>query len=229
MKKLLKWFAIELLSIITNSFVFKLIFCDDFGLFTLIKDLISAHVWVSFIIRLFQKKNQIGEVKDILFWNPTGIFQFFTLLPKILDKTKLLPWKFHKIVLNPLGIPRPKTKTPGNSTLFFLGNPWKFYFVFKWPLKIPHAISLILLGIPYPQPPSPCLVFFLKQPIIKEFFVVVFFGMVFFKVVFFAPEKILFNGVLILSGQHCTVQNLCNVVRKAPDKIAPKKSSAMLS
>ena len=31
--------------------------------------------------------------------------------------------------------------------------------------------------------------------------------MVFFKVVFFAPEKILFNVVLILLGQHCTGQN----------------------
>ena len=35
----------------------------------------------------------------------------------------------------------------------------------------------------------------------------VFFGMVFFKAVFFAPEKILFNVVLILLGQHCTGQN----------------------
>ena len=40
-----------------------------------------------------------------------------------------------------LGIPRPKTKTPGNSTFFlvtlgnstlFLINPWKFYMLFLW-------------------------------------------------------------------------------------------------
>ena len=28
-----------------------------------------------------------------------------------------------------LEIPRPKTKTPGNSTLFFLHHPWKFHFI----------------------------------------------------------------------------------------------------
>ena len=28
-------------------------------------------------------------------------------------------------------IPRPKTKTPGNSILFFLGHPWKFHYVFN--------------------------------------------------------------------------------------------------
>ena len=44
---------------------------------------------------------------------------------------KLHHWKFHKIVLDPLVVPRPKTKTPGNSTLFFLGDPWKFHFVFN--------------------------------------------------------------------------------------------------
>ena len=44
---------------------------------------------------------------------------------------RLHHWKFHKIVLDPLVVPRPKTKTPGNSTLFFLGDPWKFHFVFN--------------------------------------------------------------------------------------------------
>ena len=44
---------------------------------------------------------------------------------------KLHHWKFHKIVLDPLEIPRSKTKTPGNFTLFFLGHPWKFHFVFN--------------------------------------------------------------------------------------------------
>ena len=61
-----------------------------------------------------------------------GFFLFFFTLPQeIPDKAKLNPWIFHKIVLNPLEIPRSKTKTPGKSTLFFLGHPWKFHFVFN--------------------------------------------------------------------------------------------------
>ena len=97
---------------------------------------------------------------------PLEVFIFFTWLLKFPDK-KLNPWIFHKIVLNPWEIPRPKAKTPGNSTLFFLGHPRKFHFVFNWPLEIPHAISLIPLEIPYPQPspppiPSPLFGFFLE-------------------------------------------------------------------
>ena len=90
---------------------------------------------------LFQKKSkQGGGVEDILFRNPIppplplhqGFFLFFFTLPQeIPDKAKLNPWIFHKIVLNPLEIPRSKTKTPGKSTLFFLGHPWKFHFVFN--------------------------------------------------------------------------------------------------
>ena len=41
-----------------------------------------------------------------------------TLPLEIPDKTKLNPWKFHKIVLDHLEILRPKTKTPGNPALF---------------------------------------------------------------------------------------------------------------
>ena len=82
---------------------------------------------------LFQKisKQEGGGVEDILFWNPPGIFHFFTWPLKFPDKTKLNPWIFHKIVLDPLEILRPKTKTPGNSTLFFLGQPWTFHFIFN--------------------------------------------------------------------------------------------------
>ena len=34
-------------------------------------------------------------------------------------------------VRDPLEIPKPKTKAHGNSTLFFLGHPWKFHFIFN--------------------------------------------------------------------------------------------------
>ena len=63
--------------------------------------------------------------------NSPGIFHFFTLPLEIPDKTKLNPWMFHKIVLDPLEISRPKTKIHGNSTLFFLGHPSKLHFVFN--------------------------------------------------------------------------------------------------
>ena len=46
----------------------------------------------------------------------------------------------------------PKTKTPGNSTLFFLDHRWKFYVVLINPPENPLAISPIPLEIPYPQP-----------------------------------------------------------------------------
>ena len=109
------------------------------------------------------EKIQKGGIEDILFPKPPRNFSFFTLRLEIPDKTKFNPCIFHKIVLEPLEIPRPKTKTPGNSALLFLGHPWKFHFVFNWPLKIPHAISLIytwefhILKLP---PPAPCLDFF---------------------------------------------------------------------
>ena len=71
-----------------------------------------------------------GGLRTYFFETPPGIFHFFTLSLENPDQTKLLLWKFHKIVLDPLEIPRPKTKTPGNSTLFSLGHLWKFNFVF---------------------------------------------------------------------------------------------------
>ena len=73
-----------------------------------------------------RKKKQGEGVEDIF---------FFTLLLEIQDKTKLHPWKFHKVGLDALEIPRPETKTPGpvsgNSPLFFLGHPWKCHLVFN--------------------------------------------------------------------------------------------------
>ena len=73
-----------------------------------------------------RKKPNIGHWRH-------GIFHFFTLPLEIPDKTKLHPWKSHKIVLDPLEISRLKSKTPGKFTLFYLGYP-----------------------IPHPQPPPVC-------------------------------------------------------------------------
>ena len=83
-----------------------------------------------------RKKPNIGNWRH-------GIFHFFTLPLEIPDKTKLHPWKFHKIVLDPSEIPRLKSKTPGKFTLFYLGYP-----------------------IPHPQPP-PCLFFFRNNPFLN--------------------------------------------------------------
>ena len=66
------------------------------------------------------EKIRTGGAEDILFWKtPSGIFRFVTLLLEIPDKMKFHPWNFHQIVSHQLRFPRPKTKTYGNSTLFF--------------------------------------------------------------------------------------------------------------
>ena len=70
-------------------------------------------------------KNSASISKFGLFFEPAGIFHFFTLSLEILDKTKL---HLHKIVLDPLEIPRLKMKTLGNSTMSFSWSP----------LEIPH-------------------------------------------------------------------------------------------
>ena len=80
----------------------------------------------------YSRKNPNWEGWGYTFLNPPQIFHFLNLPLEIPDKPKLKPWIFHKFVLDPLEVPRrPKTKTPRNSTLFFLGNSWKFVFVFN--------------------------------------------------------------------------------------------------
>ena len=90
-----------------------------------------------------------------------GIFRFVTLSLEISGKMKFLPWKFHKIVLHPLEFPRPKTKTYGNFTWFFLNYQWKFHIFFYWPLKFPHSI----FWVPLETLPPPLFVFFCNSPI----------------------------------------------------------------
>ena len=69
------------------------------------------------------QKIQTGGLMIYFYENPPGIFHFFTLPMEIPDKTKLYPWKFLKIVLDLLEIPRQKTKTPGNFTCYLFDNP----------------------------------------------------------------------------------------------------------
>ena len=72
-----------------------------------------------------------GEVEDILFWKPPWNFSYFYFIPalEIPNKTAQLrdiPQNYVRSLENS----KAKKKTPGNSTLFFLGHPWKFHFVF---------------------------------------------------------------------------------------------------
>ena len=89
---------------------------------------------------LFQKKFKQGRLRIYFCENCPAIFHFFTLSLEIPDKTKLNHWIFHKIVLDPLKIPGPKTRpmeiphyfflvTLRNSTSFLI-NPQKFHLLF---------------------------------------------------------------------------------------------------
>ena len=107
-------------------------------------ELIADH-WLGYS----RKENSRG-LRTYFFEKPLEFFNFFTLPLEIPDKTKLHPWKSHKIALDSLGIARPNHQ----SSL-------KFHIIFSWlPLEISFAISLIPLEIPYPPPPAPHPVWF---------------------------------------------------------------------
>ena len=85
---------------------------------------------------------------------PRGIVKFVTLPLGILQKTRLHPWKFFKIVWNlwcetsdedsskpceTLEIRRSKTNTlEWKLNMSFLKHPQKFHFFFNSPLEFPH-------------------------------------------------------------------------------------------
>ena len=104
----------------------------------------------------YSGKKQTGGLRTYFIEKPPGIFHFFILPMEIPDKTKLTPWKFHKFLLDPLEISRPKTKTLEIRLYVFLinlENSTSFLINPSRTLKIPHAISLLPLEIPYAQPP----------------------------------------------------------------------------
>ena len=92
-------------------------------------------------ISAIPEKKQAGRVEDITVLKSPLEFLVFLLQPwKNPGKTRLHPEKLHKQFFHPLEILRPKTKTPGNSTLFLI-NPWKIHLPFlQYPWKF-HILN----------------------------------------------------------------------------------------
>ena len=99
----------------------------------------------------YSGKNSNKGVENILLWKPPWNLSFFKFTPGNSRQNKAQPLDIPQICVRSLGNsnPRLKTKTHGNSTLIFLGQPWKLHFAFNYPLELPHAVSLISLEIPY--------------------------------------------------------------------------------
>ena len=86
-----------------------------------------------------RENNKQARLRTYFFERIPWTFRFVTLPMDITKKTKLHPWKFPKILLHTLGIPKhPKTKTqfhmkflyhPWNSNSFLL-DPWNFHMLF---------------------------------------------------------------------------------------------------
>ena len=99
-------------------------------------------------IGLFQKKNKRGS-RTYFFWIPPPPWNlFFSFTPGNSRENKA-----PQNCVRSFGGSKAKNQDPTHSKLLFLGHPLKFHFVFNLTLEIPHAISLIPLEIPYPQPP----------------------------------------------------------------------------
>ena len=104
---------------------------------------------------LFQKKNRVEGLRTCFFENPPALefFMFFFYFnPGNSRQSKTPPLEIPQNCVRSLGNSKTKTKTPGISALIFLLHPWKFSFVFNYPLEILYGISLIPLEIPYPLP-----------------------------------------------------------------------------
>ena len=97
---------------------------------------------------LFQKNpNREGGCWLHAFLKNPWNFSFFFLTSWNSWQNKAQSWIFHKTELNPLEIPRPKTKAPGNSTLSSLGRPWKFHVVKKEPLPNTKLTTWTVFGL----------------------------------------------------------------------------------
>ena len=98
----------------------------------------------------YSRKN-LSRWRLRIYFSGTSPGIFNTVFRNSPEKISFHPWKLCKIVWHTLEIARWKTETHGNSTWIFLEHPWKFHFLFNWPLEFPHALSSIPLKIPWPQ------------------------------------------------------------------------------
>ena len=104
-----------------------LVFCFKFRL-SPVCEYLNYYYNITNDYRLIPEKTKLGDLRIYFSEKTPEIFRFVTLPLEILDKTRLYRWKFHRIVLHPFETPRPKTKTHGNSTWFFLDHLWTFHF-----------------------------------------------------------------------------------------------------
>ena len=109
-------------------------------------NLVTTELIVDHWLGYSRKSKPTGGWRAHFFEKPLEFFISFTLPLEIPDKTKLHPWKFHKIALDHLEIPRPNHQDPWKFYIIFFGHPCKFLLLFLWyPFK-----SHIL----YPSPHS---------------------------------------------------------------------------
>ena len=137
------------------------------------------------LIGLFQKKIQTGSQQGLedIFEKTLGFLGLSLYLWKlwIQEKKRVNPRKFCEImVYSFFGLEistRPKTKTDGNSTWFFLDQlitPRNSTSFFNWTLEFCHALSFLQYTYPWnlhvlrgslfpaPLPPPPCFWIFLE-------------------------------------------------------------------
>ena len=102
-------------------------------------------------------------------------FSFFYFIPtgnSRQNRAPLLhPWKFHKFLLDPLEIPRSKSKTLEIQYFFFLEHPLKFHSALRVKLTPRNSICSFFDTYPWNSissalPPSTCFFFSWNTPIL---------------------------------------------------------------
>ena len=111
---------------------------------------------------LFQKKSKQGRGggvwEDTFLKSPLNFFLIYHWKLQTKQSSKPLDIPQNCVILDPLEIPKPKTKTLENSTFFlgahhpfgnstwFLINPWKFHMLFLW---YPWKFRMLFLWYPW--------------------------------------------------------------------------------
>ena len=96
---------------------------DDFGFEALKGGILNCRLDCAIPEKKKKKRNR--GVENIHFEKTLRIFCFFTLSLEILDKIKLNPSKFYKIML-------PICATSLGNSKATIQDPWKFGMIFSW-------------------------------------------------------------------------------------------------